>query len=90
MSNNDNSSAPAGDEAPDKKIQVWTSVSYDWINFETRSSPFLAEIDPELAAIKFQKLLNTPSPLLFLKAQSENGWNVKHKNCLKISSNWQK
>ena len=77
MSNNDNSSAPAGDEAPDKKIQVWTSVSYDWINFETRSAPFLAEIDPELAAIKFQKLHPRENLLALIPGEHTSGDGVR-------------
>ncbi len=53
---NSTSDSSGSDDAPVEQIQVWTSVSYDWINFETRASPFLAELDPEIAATKFRKL----------------------------------
>jgi hypothetical protein len=53
---NDDISATGSNDVPDKQIQVWTSVSYNWIDFETRASPFLAESDPEAAATKFRKL----------------------------------
>ena len=34
----------------------WTSISYNWINFRTRALSFLASVDPDYAAIKFQEL----------------------------------
>ena len=53
---NDDNSTTGSSDTPNKQTQVWTRVSYDWINFETRASPFLAELDPEIAATKFRKL----------------------------------
>ena len=34
----------------------WTGISYNWIDFKTRASSFLASINPDAAALKFQEL----------------------------------
>ena len=34
----------------------WTGISYDWIDFKTRVSSFLAPVDPDNAAMKFHEL----------------------------------
>ena len=73
MSNDDNNSVTGSNDVLDKKIQIWTSVSYDWIDFETRSGPFLAETDPELAAIKFQKLHPRENLLALIPGEHTSG-----------------